>query len=246
MVPEWADKTIQALQPRPPKPGMQWRLTHRRLKDGALVGDPWTDDAVSLLSKCVCGPCNSTWMSNIESAAKPAMIPLILGQTTVLDTQSQNVIATWLGLKAVIEQHSRERPPYFWEWRSEFYRGKTPPSSWHIRLGRYIGTMWTGSFTGVSIDATVQHRLVPFPMKMPGFVFTAIIGNFFGQVVGIQRQGIFPMNTKYFIEIWPHPILRVAQYSVRPDSPSQSWPPERGLDDTHLAKCIQDFTEPKD
>jgi hypothetical protein len=184
-------------------------------------------------------------MGDIEGAAKPAMTPLILGQRTVLTPSDETAIAIWLGLKAIIEQNSREQDVHSREWRDEFYKERRPPVSWHIRLGRYSGTMWTGLLTGVAIDTTIQHRLVPYPLKSPGFIFTAIVGNFFGQVVGIKRQGVLPMNTEYFIEIWPHPLLRVASYSVPPNNPAQSWPPESGLDDSHLPKVIQDLSEPK-
>jgi len=245
LVPGWANEALSALIPRPPQSGMKWTLIHRRLKDGAPMGQTWSTDTVSLTSKCVCGPCNNGWMGDIEALAKPILEPLIRGEPTDLSRSDEATIAKWLGLKAIIDQNSHEPPPHHDEWLRAFYDDRCPPTAWHTRLGYYVGTEWTGSFAGVGIDFTQHHRLVPFAMKSPGFIFTAVLGHFIGQVVGGRRQGVIPMNTQYFIEIWPHPILRVAQYSVGPDRVSQRWPPERGLDDPLLLKCIADLSEPK-
>src|SRR5688500_7835823 len=49
--------------------------------------------------KCVCSPCNSGWMSRIDSAAKPAAKAAVLGEARVLDETSQTALARWVFLK---------------------------------------------------------------------------------------------------------------------------------------------------
>ena len=83
-------------------------------------------------------------------------------------------------------------------------------------------------------------------MEMPGFLFTVVIGKFVGQVAALDRQSTFPINRRYFVEVWPHPLLRVTDNPGRDNLILSSWPPQNGLDDPHLQKCMDQLAEPTD
>src|SRR4051794_37177709 len=55
-----------------------------------------------------CEACNSGWMSRTETAAKPALIPLLEGRSTVLDTLNQRLLASFLCLVSVRAEKSSQ------------------------------------------------------------------------------------------------------------------------------------------
>ncbi len=49
----------------------------------------------------VCRDCNGGWMSTLEATAKPILLPLMRGETTLLTPVQQRVVASWVQLKAI-------------------------------------------------------------------------------------------------------------------------------------------------
>jgi len=235
-----------------PSPTMPDHVVEARLRRGhAAFGDKpgeekeWaTQRQPRFLAKCVCETCNNQWMSDIEAAAMPTLTEMIDGHAVTLDQSQQEAIAKWLGLKALVSQYLRsDKPPLIDVWVSNFYAAKRPPNTWQIRIGRYEGQQMV-SLLNTTIDTTVVHALVPFAFKRPGFLFVIVIGRFVGQVFGCaETQHVVPASG-YFIQIWPHSLLRTYG-PVRAHGDVESWPPERGLDDSQLEKCAHDPAEPR-
>src|SRR5215218_6384613 len=46
----------------------------------------------------ICKRCNNEWMSQLEMAAKPLVLPLITGKRVILEEFAQRRIAAWLTL----------------------------------------------------------------------------------------------------------------------------------------------------
>ena len=57
------------------------------------AGDPLRSKA-----RVVCEKCNNTWMSEIQNAAKPLLIPMFEGEIRVLGHATQEIIATWIAM----------------------------------------------------------------------------------------------------------------------------------------------------
>jgi hypothetical protein len=183
-------------------------------------------------------------MSVIEDAAKPIVTMMIEGQPVVLNTEDQEKVAIWLGLKAIVAQQSLPPAEGFLEWANAFAIQKSPPTSWQIRIARYQGTQ-PMFFGNTGLNTTVIHpSLVPFAMRRPGFLFIVQLGHFVGQVLGIRQQTWIAPTQRRFIQIWPHPLLRANSPSIGQIA-SVTWPPEDGLDDSDLKKCARDPAEPK-
>jgi hypothetical protein len=246
LVPRWAIAVFKLTKPPPSQPDKAVWAVHKQWSEGAKVDvlREWRrKDAPKFTVKCVCEQCNQGWMSNIESDAQPIVAGMMQGQRTILDTDDQRKIAKWLGLKAIISQYGLPPGCTSLEWTRAFAIERSPPISWHIRIGRYEGTLpmfWANT----PFDTTIIHPLVPFPVKLPGFLFTAQLGHFVGQVMGIQQRGWAAPHQGCFIQIWPHPLLRTSSPS-RTQMASAEWPPEIWLDDSDLKKCGRDPTEPK-
>ncbi len=56
--------------------------------------------------RVVCRPCNNEWMSGLETATKPILRPLMLGEPQHLDRRSQTILATWASLKNMVAEFS--------------------------------------------------------------------------------------------------------------------------------------------
>jgi len=245
LIPRWAAEVLARTKPPPSQPGNVVVPRHKRWSEGAEVDvdQEWRGkDAPEFRVKCVCAVCNQGWMSNIESAAQPIVTAMIEDQRVILDTGDQEKVAKWLGLKAIVAQHGLPPPHTVLEWTNTFAIDRGPPKSWQVRIARYQGTqpMFLGN---VNLNTTIVHSLVPFPMGRPGFLFTAQLGHFVGQVLG-SRQQTWIVPARRFIQIWPHPLLRANSPDVAHIA-SVTWPPEAGLDESDLKKCAHDPAEPK-
>jgi hypothetical protein len=97
---------------------------------------------LGLVSREVCERCNHEWMSQLESAAKPILVPMMHDIALELTPQHQHIIALWF-LKTCImhEVLHDENPRYFSvvDRKALMSFGATPPATF-IFLGRYIGS----------------------------------------------------------------------------------------------------------
>lgn len=69
--------------------------------------------AFDLRVRCVCATCNGGWMSNLETAARPILEPLIHGQTCQLDGPAQQVLAKWAFKTMAMIQFTHPTSPSF-------------------------------------------------------------------------------------------------------------------------------------
>ncbi len=246
VIPDWLGGVMARGKPQPSAPDRVVKMVNERGKDD-ITSEKWlTDKGPHLTSRCVCGPCNGGWMSDIESAATWPLTEMIEGRSVALALNEQEAVATWLALRAIVEQHSRSEPPPA-GWGKRFYATKRPPTEWQVRIGEYGGTGWAVRFTGVSIDVVGTHPLSPFAVRFPGFLFTALIGQFVGQVIGLDQRADLTPNRLYFTEIWPHPLLRVTDTPIGTGANPivEAWPPNRRLDESQLKKATKDVKEPR-
>jgi hypothetical protein len=49
------------------------------------ISKVWGGDPRSRRLQIVCGPCNNGWMSDLQTAAKPTLVPLITGKSIKSD-----------------------------------------------------------------------------------------------------------------------------------------------------------------
>ena len=62
--------------------------------DGRMVRH-WTTEKPEQKVKVVCGSCNHGWMSRLEDAAKPLLVPMFKGEQVSFDLKQQLILATW-------------------------------------------------------------------------------------------------------------------------------------------------------
>ena len=109
----------------------------RRPVFGFQRGSARVTEQVTLNSwtvKCVCGPCNSGWMSNdIQTPAKPFLIPLF--------EDAQRRVSAWIALATIVaefDKRSEKASPD--KERLYFFKEKLLPlRTWKIWIGAYAG-----------------------------------------------------------------------------------------------------------
>jgi hypothetical protein len=181
----------------------------------------------SIEVKRVCEPCNNTWMSRIEGAAKPVLTRPIQGDPITLDSPATLAAATWAyktGLIADLVNAEAVGPRAF----DFFYEHKRPPNSVAILMACYGGNrfpLFAGS-RHVSFDAQVNDGPLA---ERRAYLLTVSIGHLVFQVFGHhleRRVDLRPSGWKRdtAIVIWP-----------QPDHPVR-WPPRRPLTDRTLRK----------
>lgn len=115
----------------------------------------------------VCQECNRGWMSVIEEAAKPVLVPLMQGKATTLDTSAANIITTWAQLKAITldaRMEPRRMSPAI---AHEFYALRPMPK--HPLLGVTLGRFNHAPGTFVTFGRNeVPHRVKPSRIVVGG------------------------------------------------------------------------------
>jgi hypothetical protein len=94
--------------------------------------------------KIVCRGCNNGWMSEIQKAAKPFLVPLIQGRTSLLGLPAQRAISAWCAMATMTAEYLVRDVTALSITQSErdwLRDNGTPPSNWKIWIGRANGRM---------------------------------------------------------------------------------------------------------
>lgn len=116
--------------------------------------------------KSFCASCNNGWMSNLETAAKRVLTPLILDEPGTIALEDQAVIATWVhktALTAMLLSSQEQRESGYGlsplEYRALYERRE-------LRRPLNASQFWVGRFEGASGFSAV--RVTPLTVRSPG------------------------------------------------------------------------------
>lgn len=103
-------------------------------------------DLLSKKIRAPCKKCNETWMSVLETQARPILTPLILGQQYTLMPQGQQILGRWAILKTIITEKDHQSSAVIPNASIEhFYKtGELPPNH-NVWIGHYKGQIWKGT-----------------------------------------------------------------------------------------------------
>jgi hypothetical protein len=79
-------------------------------------------------SRVVCTSCNNHWMSDLEKAAKPILVPMILGQQTVLTMAEQLSVACWAIKTAMVGDAITQSAEGFTQEDRDLMRARQQPA----------------------------------------------------------------------------------------------------------------------
>jgi len=96
--PDWASKV---LTDNPSPAHHEWHNTYS--DKGTVVKEsgmrPRQGSTFTKKIRVVCKTCNNGWMSRLENATKPILLPLIQGEPALLDREQQTLLAQWIASK---------------------------------------------------------------------------------------------------------------------------------------------------
>ena len=100
--------------------------------------------------RVVCQGCNNGWMSQIQSCAKPTLLPLLQGKRYVPNREQQRRIAAWAVMFTMVYEFA-DKPTMTVDTaqREHFRRHMRPPKNWMV---------WVASFSGFAHSGTAFHR----------------------------------------------------------------------------------------
>jgi hypothetical protein len=93
----------------------------------------------------VCGPCNNGWMSRLQTAMQPIMVPMIRGEQVALDEHSRGIAAAWMAMATMVGEYSSQLTMAIPQRdRTALYQHREHQipldlPGWQIALGRYVG-----------------------------------------------------------------------------------------------------------
>jgi hypothetical protein len=171
----------------------------------------WDAPGIDIQLKAPCEGCNSGWMSRLETAAKCLIVPMLSGETVVLDRQAQTTLATWTITTLMLYQlfHPADRgvPP---EHYGALYEDHTRPPGKNtlVWLSRYDPRDDAGRYYAAPLR---RDRSSP----TEGYIGVFNLGQV--MFVGASNSSVEPM-----VEV-PHPAL----LRIWPTAKKRpvSWPP---------------------
>jgi hypothetical protein len=94
-------------------------------------------DALSQTARVVCRRCNNEWMSELQSVAKPILLPLVLGEWGEISAKEREIVARWASMfNMVLDASEPTHEAIIPEQRHEFYQTQKPLPEWIIWVGR--------------------------------------------------------------------------------------------------------------
>jgi hypothetical protein len=183
---------------------------------------------------CVCRPCNTGWMSRLDRAAKPALIPLVEGRQSSLDLAAQGeILASWAVLKSmVLECSNPETRTISQSQRTFLWRRNRPPRGLTVSLAAHAGVEKGDYHYAHRLFRTLEVNGIPESWRKPdGVLSTFVVGHLILQVAFYcgphDRTPEFGGKADdAIVSIWPP-----AAFPLTVD-----WPPKVVLNGAGLAK----------
>jgi hypothetical protein len=175
----------------------------RRKGDGTI--NKWRTLSHSTTARIACGPCNNGWMSDIEGAAAPLLLPKILAATPgMLTLPEAAAVATWIYLKSLVIQTTTAPAVAPDQYYHDLFADRAPRPGTTVVLGALDGIdAATGFFVGAQIDAAHQGVIVS------GYLATIGVGNLAARLIYVPAEvgQVGPITNPGFdnrlIKIWP-------------------------------------------
>jgi hypothetical protein len=171
-------------------------------------------------------------MSKLQEKTKPILLPLILGQQSLLTKKSQTILAAWIAMFAMVAEFidkSGTRIGISYEDRLFLKEKLFAPSSMKIFIGHYKKDKWLAVWAHTTIPIASENH-VPlrssFGVDIPNTQTTTfVIGKLY---IHLVSSDISSLVRKYRIV----GDMRDLIYNIHPVRQSPlAWPPPRTMTD---------------
>lgn len=176
----------------------------------------WGGDPKSRRIQIVCGDCNHHWMSDLQTMAKPTLVPLILGEAAFVNKDMQRTLAAWAAMTMVCAE-------YFYPHRATtsvtdrrwLFKQKLAPRSFRIWIGDYERKDWRGHWIHNSMRISEHEGAQGWTVYPDGTprsntqTVTFVVGRLFIHLFSCPfpeileaRKLVQPIEDR-LIQIWP-------------------------------------------
>jgi hypothetical protein len=167
----------------------------------------WPSVELDFQAKVVCGNCNNTWMSEIETKhAQPVITPMMVGNIGIpVDKTMAQSLAIFAFKTAIVADMSRRRKTPFFPrrirhaFRTSFYI----PSSVFMWMAAYVGRD-----SKINLEVGYLHGTPPSSYPSEYYIMTCAIGHFAFQVLALNPVPPYSFrSTRTFdnlaVPFWP-------------------------------------------
>ena len=150
----------------------------------------------------------------------PAVLSMMLGEgRTELDASTQETVAAWACLKAMIWRYVEGIHPVPRDWLDYIFDVRKPPDGWHVFTTLYSGNVIQfAEVHDFSLRVATTDLTFPARAEDQGILLSLIVGYFAIKVIGIRTPIPLPFKTN-ILRIWPSSPLTLL------------WPPTTHIKD---------------
>lgn len=192
----------------------------------------------------VCLSCNTGWMSKLQEDTKPILLPLILGQNSLLTRKSQSTLSAWIAMLTMVAEFLDKTGTRIAISPNDrlFLRTKlTAPPSMKIWIGYYEKdnwpAVWAHATFPVGSEGIVPRRSelgVDFPNTQ---TTTFVIGKLYAHILSSDIVSLVRSNDM-------KGNARKLLYRIQPVRSSPlGWPPSLKLSDQDADAIASAFSE---
>ncbi len=208
--PEWVRPYLS-----PEEPGTHTRTVIR-------AGEPeqqrtYSSGPASITVRSVCASCNNGWMSDLEVAAKPHVLRMILGKPTSLAGGVRDTVARW-AVKTALVTGSRFEPSAPAAFYRNFYENGTPSKRERVWLGAFPHrAVHTSDWRPMSIYNNDESQ----PESSNGYQAVMSVGHLAIWAIGWsdRKPDFGPILDTYgmgLVRVWPPDPRRPTRWPPRP------------------------------
>jgi hypothetical protein len=177
----------------------------------------------------VCGKCNNEWMSQLETAVKPIVLPLLVGAPSVLDAEMQSTLARWILMKMMlVEQIFPTSVSFSDDQREKFLTKLEMPFQLQLWLGKTNAVNKDDEWFARAIRHSTSAVLHPDPS--PTITSVKNIQTLAFGTGGLFIFGIFSLYGRVPLELFfriGRPLVQLWPVT----SANLIWPPQDILSD---------------
>lgn len=160
------------------------------------------DTADNMVTGRVCESCNSGWMNEIETAARPYIEPMALGRGVVVPREAQAMIATWIVKTCLTAMLTTKEWPRIAPLFPEFCKQRKPTDFHLISVTGYSGERWCSLFHFQRLFLDRKGDGDSIANTVEGHLFTLLVGHLVAHILYLPIVvGFEPLDP--FHAIWP-------------------------------------------
>ena len=212
--------------------GQQSVTFHRKGVVEAKVR-PRTGDPHASKLRVVCQKCNGGWMSRLQEATKPILVPLLQGRGGTLYRRDQQLLARWIAMFVMTNEFSSSDQTKIAIPTAErrfLMERETVPANWRIWIGHYERGLTEGLWAHHSIPISDDNHVVQMTDDNRPIANTQattfIVGQLYVTVLSsaitqtVRRWHFGERGEQFLRQIWPikNAIVRLPESMTTEDA----------------------------